>query len=267
MNLQLSRTTRVVLVVIATLVALWLIGPTLVVIALSFTSSRSWTFPPPGFSFQWYESFFSSSQWIGAFTNSIVVALLVVATTVLLATPAAYGLWKVGSSKLARVLQVTLISPMVIPPIILAIGIYSLFLRTHLVGTTAGFVAAHTMLALPYALISILASLATFDRQQELAAASLGANRLTGFLLVTLPGIVKGIASGGLFAFVISFDEVVVSLFVKDAFFETLPVRMYAAITRDTDPTLAAASTVILAFTTTIVVIFFSFLRRGQHDR
>lgn len=266
MRLKLTTRTMVVLGTIAVLVGLWLTGPTLVVMILSFTPDQSWTFPIEGFSLRWYESFFSSVDWLSAFGTSMLVGVCVALLATTLATLAALGIQKMASARLRTVLQGVVVSPMVVPPIILAIGIYSMFLNGQLVGTTLGFVLAHTVLALPYAFVAILASLTTFDSRLELAAASLGASRITTFFRITLPGISSGVLSGLVFAFVISFDEVVLSLFLKDAFTETLPVRMFSAIIRDTDPTLAAASTLILILTTTVVLVFASVIERKNRD-
>lgn len=155
---------------------------------------------------------------------------------------------------MSTTLRIGLLAPMVVPGIVVAIGIYAVFLKLGLVGTVIGFVLAHTVLALPFTVIAITAGFAGFDDRLELAALSLGASRLKTFLTVTLPNIVPGIVSGALFAFVTSFDEVVLSLFIKSPYLNTLPVLMYASVTRDTDPTLAAAATVILVFTTVLVI-------------
>lgn len=137
---------------------------------------------------------------------------------------------------------------------VFAVGVYAVFLKLRLVGSPLGFVAAHTVLALPFVIIPVSASLRTFDRRLELAAANLGATRWTTFRTVTLPLVAPGVASGALFAFVTSFDEVVVSLFIQSPYLQTLPVRMYSSVTRETDPTIAAAATMIITLTTALIV-------------
>jgi putative spermidine/putrescine transport system permease protein len=246
--------TRAILWGISMLVALWLIAPTLVVIPLSFTGKASFVFPPESWSLRWYESFITNPAWTSALMNSLLIGLLVALLATVLGLLAVLGLRAFADKRLATSLRVGLLAPMVVPGIVVAIGIYAIFLKLGLVGTVLGFVFAHTVLALPFTVIAITAGFAGFDDRLELAALSLGASRVATFLKVTLPNIVPGMVSGALFAFVTSFDEVVLSLFIKSPYLNTLPVQMYASVTRDTDPTLAAAATVILVFTTTLVI-------------
>lgn len=249
-----SPITRTLLWIFAAIVGVWLVAPTLVVIPLSFTDKKSLVFPPSGFSTRWYESFFTDPRWTQALADSFLVAFLVVIVATVLGTMAALALARMVERRLATTITLGLLAPMVIPGIITAIGIYAIFLRLQLVGTVFGFVLAHSILALPFVIISVSASLKGFDTRLVQAAGSLGANAVTSFFKVTLPLISPGIISGALFAFITSFDEVVISLFIKSPYLQTLPVLMYSSVTRDTDPTLAAAATVILVLTTIIVV-------------
>lgn len=246
--------TRALLWAVSVVVAVWLIAPTLVVIPLSFTGKASFVFPPDSWSLQWYESFFTSREWTSALMNSLLIGLLVALVATVLGLLASLGLRALVQKRLASSLRIGLLAPMVVPGIVVAIGIYAIFLKLGLVGTVLGFVLAHTVLALPFTVIAITAGFAGFDDRLELAALSLGANRIETFFKVTLPNIVPGMVSGALFAFVTSFDEVVLSLFIKSPYLNTLPVLMYSSVTRDTDPTLAAAATVILVLTTTLVI-------------
>ncbi len=246
--------TRAALWTVAALVSVWLIAPTLIVIPLSFTDKASLVFPPTGWSLRWYESFFSNAQWVGALWNSILIGLLVALLATVLGLLAAMGLRSLVNRKLAGALTIGLLAPMVVPGIVVAIGVYAVYLKAGLLGTLPGFVFAHTVLALPFTVVAITAGFSNFDERLELAAQSLGAPPVQTFLKVTLPNIMPGMVSGALFAFVTSFDEVMVSLFIKSPYLETLPVLMYASVTRDTDPTLAAAATVILVLTTAIVI-------------
>ena len=247
--------TLTVLWIFAALIAVWLVAPTLIVIPLSFTDKASLVFPPSGYSMRWYESFFTNQAWITALGNSFLVALLVVVLATVTGTMAAIGLSKMHGRRAAGVITLGLLAPMVVPGIITAIGIYAVFLRLQLLGTLVGFVVAHTVVALPFVIISVSTSLRGFDTRLELASGSLGAGPVTTFFKITLPLILPGIISGALFAFVTSFDEVVTSLFIKSPYLQTLPVLMYQSVTRDTDPTLAAAATMILILTTAIVLI------------
>ncbi|MFC5337453.1 ABC transporter permease [Leucobacter denitrificans] len=252
--LKTHPSTKIVLWAIAAIVSVWLVAPTLIVIPLSFTDKASLVFPPTGWSLRWYESFFMNPQWTTALGNSLLIGLLVAILATVLGLLAAMGLRNLVNKKLAGALTFGLLAPMVVPGIVLAIGVYSVFLQAGLLGTLLGFVFAHTVLALPFTVVAITAGFANFDERLELAAQSLGATPIVTFFKVTLPNIVPGMVSGALFAFVTSFDEVMVSLFIKSPYLETLPVLMYASVTRDTDPTLAAAATVILILTTAIVI-------------
>jgi putative spermidine/putrescine transport system permease protein len=257
--------TRTVLWIIAAIVGLWLVIPTFIVIPLSFTGKASFVFPPPKWSARWYESFFTDPQWLGALGSSLLVGLLVAFFATLLGLLAAMGIRGIANKRTAGVLTVGLIAPMVVPDVVLAIGVYAVFLKLGWVGTLQGFLFAHTVLALPFTVIAITAGFAGFDPRLELAARSLGASPVKTFLKVTLPNIIPGMVSGALFAFVTSFDEVMVSLFIKSASLETLPVLMYSSVTRDTDPTLASAATVILLITTLIVILSLVLTGRKKH--
>ncbi len=146
----------------------------------------------------------------------------------------------------------------------LGIGIYAVFLETRLVGTLPGFVLAHTVLAVPFVLVAVGASLEMFDKRLELAAASLGAGRWTIFRTVTLPLIAPGVLSGLLFAFATSFDEIIVSLFITSPYLKTLPVQIFSSITRDADPTVAAVGTILLLATSVLIGGGLFLLGRGQ---
>ncbi|HEX2316385.1 MAG TPA: ABC transporter permease [Thermomonospora sp.] len=244
---------RVALWAFCGLVGVWLVAPVLIVVPLSFTDKPSLVFPPTGWSTRWYENFFGDPRWTDAFVNSIKVGLLVTLTATVLGTLAALGLTRARLRGLPLA-QGALLSPMIVPGVVFAIGTYALFLKMQLVGTLLGFVVAHTVLALPFVMIPVTASLSGFDRRLEQAAAVLGAGRLTTFRTVTLPMVAPGVVSGALFAFVTSFDEVVVSLFIQSPYLQTLPVQMYSSVTRDTDPTIAAAATMIVTLTTAIVL-------------
>lgn len=247
--------TRVVLWTIGVLVSIWLVAPSLVVIPLSFTDKVSLVFPPTGWSTRWYESFFTSVEWTSALVNSLLIGVLVAVLATGLGLLAAMGLRALTNRRFAVALTASLLAPMIVPGIVVAVGVYAVFLRAGLVGTLLGFVLAHAVLALPFTVVAITAGFSGFDDRLELASMSLGAGRLATFFRVTLPNIVPGIVSGALFAFVTSFDEVMLSLFIKSPYLNTLPVLMYASVTRETDPTLAAAATVILILTTSLVIV------------
>jgi len=243
---------RILLGLFCLLIAIWLLAPTLVIVPISFNEKKSLAFPPSGLSWQWYENFFVNPEWSTSFFNSVKVAVLVAVLATVLGTMAAFGLDRMRSAA-SGFLRALLITPMVIPGVVLAIGIYAVYLDTHLVGTTTGFVLAHTMLAIPFVLITVSASLEVFDKRLETAAASLGASRLTTFRTITLPLIAPGLLSGLLFAFVTSFDEIIVALFITSPYLKTLPVQIFTSITRDADPTVAAVGTILFLATTLLI--------------
>ncbi len=239
---------------VAILVAAWLIVPTLVVIPLSFTGEASFQFPPSEWSLRYYERFFTDPTWANALLNSVQVALLTTVFATTLGTAAAFALSRTRLRGLGAV-RGLLLAPMTVPGIIVAIATYGAFLQWQLIGTPAGYVIAHTVLALPFVVITVSASLSTFDRRLERAAATLGASPRRTFLSVTLPLVAPGVASGAVFAFVTSFDEIVVSLFIQSATLQTLPVRMYTSVTTEIDPTIAAASSIIVVVTTALALL------------
>ncbi len=255
---------RVLLGLFCLLVAVLLLAPTLVVIPMSFNGNKSLAFPPVGFSWQWYENFFRNPDWTTSFSNSLAIALIVAVVATVLGTLAAFGITR-ATTRVGGLLRALLITPMVVPGVVLAISIYAVYLDAHLVGTVTGFVLAHTMLAIPFVLIAVQASLEVFDRRLETAAASLGAGRLTVFRTVTLPLILPGILSGALFAFITSFDEIIVALFITSPYLKTLPVQIYTSITRDADPTVAAVGTLLFFATSLIIIAGLLFgMRRGR---
>ncbi|MGY1746547.1 ABC transporter permease [Blastococcus sp. SYSU D00695] len=249
-----TRLGRVLLGGFCTLVAVLLVAPTLVVIPLSFTDKPSFVFPPTGWSTRWYENLFTDQGWVDAALLSLQVGAIVTLIATVLGTAAALALvmgrgrWRVPTRGLVA-------APTILPGIIVAIGIFSVFLKWGLTQTSTGYVLAHTALAIPMVVIAVSASLSTFDQQLLRAAHSLGAGPLATFRQVTLPLIAPGVLTGALFAFLTSFDEAIVSLFLSGPFARTLPVQIYQSVTAEIDPTIAAASTLLVAITTTLLVV------------
>lgn len=246
--------TRLFLIVVSALVAAWLIVPTLVVVPLSFTGSKSFAFPPESWSLDYYARFFTDSRWLSALGDSLLIALVSAGCATLLGSMAAYGLSRSVFRGKGAVNQLML-GPLIMQGIIIAVGTYLVFLDWGLVGTYTGFVIVHTLLAIPFVIVNVSTALESFDFTLERAAAVLGASGLATFLRVTLPLIRPGIVAGALFAFVISFDEVVVSLFIQSPSVQTLPVRMYVSVAEEVDPTIAAASTIVLAVSAPLLLV------------
>lgn len=229
----------------ATMIVLFLILPVFIIVPMSFSDSRYLDFPPSVWSLRWYDRLFNAIEWYGA----LLVSLKVAAATAIVATPigvaAAYAL-HVGEWPIFRRIRALLFLPLLVPHIILAIGLFYLYVRIHILGSFWSLVGAHAMLVLPFVIVTTSAGLRTFDMAQEMVARSLGCSRLGAFLKVTMPQIRGSIFSGVLFAFVTSLDEVVIALFVATGNNETITKVMFASLRDEVDPTIAAVSTVLI---------------------
>lgn len=250
-----GHVSRILLSVFCTLVGLFMLMPTLVVVPLSFTGQRSLRFPPQSWSTQWYSEFFTSAEWRDAAFTSIRIACVVTVLATVLGTMAALALVR-SRRRWTAAVRAFLVAPMIVPGVITAVGIYYVFLRWQLTETFLGFVAAHTMLAIPIVVITVGSALESFDINLVRAAESLGAGPLTTFLTVTLPLILPGVSAGALFAFLTSFDESIVALFLGGPDMRTLPIQIFQSVTTALNPTIAAASTILLALTTTALLAF-----------
>lgn len=256
------RPGRIALVVACVLTGLWLVLPTLVAIPVSFTAVRSFALPSHGLSLEWYTNFFTDRRWLNALGTSVLVATLTAVVATALGTLAALALDRAGFRG-RGVIAALLLTPAIVPVILVGLGIFYVFLRWNLAGTVTGLVLAHSVIAIPLVVRSVTASLASHDRGLEQAAANLGASPAAVQRQITLPLILPGVLAGAVFAFITSFDEVVISIFLTSPATQTLPVLMFNAVTRELDPTIAAASSVILAFTTVLILIG---LRLGSRE-
>ena len=249
------RIAWLILCLVCGFVFLVLIAPSLVVIAMSFGSSPFLKFPPEGFSLQWFERFLADERWLAAAWRSLRIAVVVtVAATVVgtMAALASAGLrgW------LRKALNVFLILPLILPVIVYALAVYALYSRLRMVGTDAGLIIAQTVLAVPFVYLTVTAALSRYDASLSHAAASSGANRLEIFWFVMLPIIKPGIIAGALFAFLVSFDEIVVANFVS-GLESTLPKKMFDHIRFELNPVLAAIATLLIAVTTIFLLVAF----------
>ena len=230
---------------ICALVLLFLISPILAIMPLSFNSVPFFTYPMPGLSLQWYADFFLTDRWQGALRNSIFVASSTTVLATILGTLAALGLSRSNFPFRTAVMSL-LISPIVVPVVITAVGMYFFYADVGLLNTYSGLILAHTTLAAPFVVITVTATLIGFDHSLSRAAAGLGAPPITVFFKVILPLILPGMISGALFAFGTSFDEVVVVLFVASPEQRTLPKVMFSGIREMISPTITAAATVLI---------------------
>jgi putative spermidine/putrescine transport system permease protein len=230
---------------------------------MSFSGSQYLAFPPREWSLRWYENYFGSREWMQATWTSIKAAVLTMLVATPLGTLAAYGL-HVSRLRWVRLAMLVLVTPMMIPLILVAIGVFYAYVRFGLLNTMTGLVMAHAMLAVPLVVLVVAAGLKSFDMDQELAARSLGASRPRAFLMVTLPQIRFSVITAALLAFLTSFDEVIVALFISGGANSTLTRNMFLALRDQIDPTIAAISTVMIVVTSTLLAISLLF---GRSDK
>lgn len=244
-------------------VVLWLIAPLMVVIGVSFTGQQSFAFPPSNWSLDWYRAL-SNPQILDAFMNSLIIATFTALLAVAIGTPAAFAMVR-SRSRLMRSMRVIVLAPQVMPVLIVALGVYLLFLKWNLVGTHRGFVFVYAALALPFVVLPVAATLETFDRSLEQASASLGAAPLATFRQITLPMIQPAVIGGAVVAFLSAFDEAVVGLYLSTSGMRTLPVVIFQRMTDQTDPTVAAVAAVEITLVTAgVVVALFIQSRRAR---
>jgi putative spermidine/putrescine transport system permease protein len=236
---------RIILALFCGLIFVFLVLPNFVVIPLSFSPALYLEFPPRALSLRWYQEYFARQEWVAATLASFEVGTLVTLCSVTLGSLAAYGLVR-GRFPGRNFLNSLIISPMVVPSLVIAVAIYKLYSDLRLTGTLLGFVLAHTVLATPFVVIIVSATLRGIDVQIEQAAMSLGANRLTTLRRVVFPLVLPGILSAGLFAFLISFDELLIALFISSPTLVTLPKKIWDGIRTEINPTIAAVSTLLV---------------------
>jgi putative spermidine/putrescine transport system permease protein len=245
---------RLLMAALGALTVFYLLAPTLVIVPMSFTEARILSFPPEGFTFQWYERMVTDRQWSTGIVNSTQVAVLTAVLATVLGTLVALGLSR-GRFPGRTLINALALSPLIVPIVVIAIGMFGLFVQWKLSGSLPGLVLAHTALALPFVAVSVSTSLRTMDRNLELAAANLGADPRRTFAHITLPIILPGVLTGAIFSFITSWDEVVVAIFMTSSDFRTLPVEMWEQVRQAVDPTVAAVSTTLLVVTTVTLLL------------
>ena len=246
--------------IICAAVFAFLIVPILVIIPLSFNAEPYFTYPMPGFSLRWYEEFFTSPQWLLGLKNSVIVGFFATLVATVLGTLAALGLNRAEYPGKPAILAV-LISPIIVPIVITAAGMFYFYARIGLTGTLAGLVFAHATIGVPFVVITVSATLAGFDNNLVRAGASLGADPVRVFFKVTLPLILPGVVSGALFAFITSWDELVIAIFLASTEEHTLPRRMWSGIRELLSPTIMAVAT-LLILTSIALMVAMELLRR-----
>lgn len=262
MNFDKLGAWRWVLGIIAVLMALFLLLPIVFIVALSFGDSRWLIFPPPGWTLRWYHDLFADPRWLQAAWTSARIALVVMVLSVILGLLASFALVR-GQFRGRAVLRAFFLTPMILPVVILAVALYAFFLRIGLNGTFVGFVAAHLIVALPFSIIAITGALETFDPAIEDAAILCGAHPWQARFRVTLPAISHGVFSAAIFSFLISWDEVVLAIFMASPTLQTLPVRVWTTLRQDLTPVIAAASTLLVGLTI-VLMIAAALIRKGK---
>lgn len=235
------------------LVFFFLMAPLVVVFPISLSSSAYLQFPPPGWSWRWFEAYFNDSTWMDATWRSLKVAAWTTVLAMLLGTTLSFSLVR-GRYKGTAVLNQISLLPLVVPVIVYSIAVYGLFGYLKLIGMWQAVVLGHTVHAIPFVVIIVSAALRTFDIAQEHAAMSLGASRAMAIWRVTLPQIRPSLVSAAFLAFISSFDELVVAMFLGGSNM-TLPKKMFDNIVNEIDPTIAAVSVVQILLVTVVLLI------------
>lgn len=241
----------------------FIILPLVIVVPMSFSQNDFLEFPPTGFTLRWYFEYFGDRRWQAATILSLKVAFLTAVCASVVGTAATYAMVR-GRSSFATLFQILLIGPIIVPHIALAVGLYLFFQSIGLAGTIAGFVLAHTVLALPFVVFTVAAALSRVDADLEAAAMSCGASRFNAFRLVTLPLILPNVLSGALFAFIISFDEPVVSFFLSGIRDKTLPRRMFDDIEQNLTPIIPAIAVLLVLLSIAVLLGAYALRSRSQ---
>lgn len=245
---------RLPLYVICAIIFSFLILPLLIIIPISFSSALYLQFPPPGWSLQWYERFFGQPGWMHSLSLSFQIALLSTLFSTVLGILTSVAMVR-GRFPGKTIIYAFLLSPMIIPVIITAVAIFFFFAKFRMVGNPFAIALGHTVTSLPIVLIVVSATLQGFDTHLEQAAIIMGASPLRAFIRITLPIIAPGVFSGAIFAFLHSFDELLISLFLASAANQTLPVRIWNSVLLQVEPTIAAVSSVLIGFTVVALVV------------
>lgn len=256
---------------ICVLIFCFLIIPIIIILPLSFNAQPYFSFTPEmlslnpdGFSTRWYEKFFTDPAWQQAVRNSLFIAFFSTILSTFLGTLAALGLSQKEFPFKTTIMGI-LISPMVVPLIISAAGMYFFYAKMNLSSTFLGVILAHAALATPFVVITVTATLTGFDHSLTRAAANLGSSPANTFFRITVPLITPGVISGALFAFITSFDEVVVILFVGSVGQRTIPWAMFSGIREEISPTILAVATLLITFS--VILLFMVELLRRRNER
>ena len=290
---MLERVWHYIYLIICVLIFIFLIAPILVVIPLSFNAQPYFTFTekmlkldPTGFSLRWYDLLltfgmqapegirneswwadaWANAQWINAARNSIIIGFFATILATALGTLAALGLSR-PEMPFRRIIMAVLISPMIVPIIITATGMFFFYSSVGLANSYIGIILAHATLGIPFVIITVTATLVGFDHSLTRSAASLGANPRVTFFKITMPLILPGVISGALFAFVTSFDEVIVVLLVAAHDQQTIPRQMWNGIREQISPAILSVATILIIFSILLLTTVELLRRRSEKLR
>jgi putative spermidine/putrescine transport system permease protein len=254
---------RIWLFVAAGLLILYLVVPIFIVVPMSFSASRFLSFPPTHWSLRWYAHFFDAIDWLSAMGTSLKLAAATACASIPIGVAAAYAIHN-GDHPIFRWLHTVLLLPLIVPNMIVAIGVFNVYARLGWLGSFHGLLLADLMLAVPFVVITTLSGLRSYDMSQELVARTLGCTRLRAFMTVTLPQIKGSVLTGLLFAFITSFDEVIVALFVSGGDNLTITKVMFDTLHEEIDPTIAAVSSMMIIGSLVVGGLALLFVRLGS---
>lgn len=250
--------------VLAWSVLLFLLLPITVIFPISLTDQRFLSLPYEGLSLQHYAAFFTSERWLSSTWQSLVIAVVSTILAVVTGTLCAIGCWKL-STRATDLVRAVMLLPIIVPSIVYALGIYRLWIRLDLLDTYTGVILVHGVTGIPYVVITVSTALANFDPRLEQAARGMGASLWQTLAWVILPRIVPGIASGAIFAFIHSWDEAVLILFIASRALFTLPRRMWDGINENLDPVMAVAACVMIMASMVMLAVDL-WLRRKREE-
>lgn len=232
----------------------FLVLPTIIIVPMSLSDTAYLKFPPGGITLEWYSAYFSDADWMSSTWFSVKIAAATATTATVVGTMTALAVAK-GDPPFKGAIQAMALGPLIVPHVVLGVALYLVFSPLHLTGTFVGFLIAHTVLAVPFVVITVTAALQRLDPALELAALNCGASRLQAFFLITMPNIAPGIAGGAVFAFLASFDEATVAFFISDAGGKPIGRKMFEDIDFNLTPVIAAASTVFVVASLLLIAV------------
>jgi putative spermidine/putrescine transport system permease protein len=241
----------------------FLVLPITVIFPVSLTDRRYLSLPQDGISFEHYANLFSSPQWLTSIGQSAIIGIVSTVIAVTAGTLCAIGCWRL-SSRAGELVRTLMLVPIIVPTIVYALGIYRFWIDLRLLDTYTGVIIVHAVTGIPYVVVTVSTALASFDQRLEQAARNLGATVRQTLWRVVLPNIMPGVVSGAIFAFIHSWDELVVVLFIASRAVFTLPRRIWDGINEHLDPTMAAVATVLIALTVVLLLLDLAVRRRKE---